>query len=130
MGLLSATGAGFSRGAPYKNRGYPLRLSEAQVISAVIAERQEQLTKFGKQDHHAIAWLAILMEEVGEISRAVVEHLHSEAGEVSPGEWRREAQRNYIAVAAVATWAAQAMTEDETWRPIDVASWERPQPQK
>ena len=39
----------------------------------VLAERQRQDTKWGQQDHNDLYWLGILMEEVGELSKAIIE---------------------------------------------------------
>lgn len=60
-------------------------------------ERQRQEEKWGEQNHHPAIWLAILMEEVGEMS-----------SEIIANEWKPELQRRkdmgheIVQVAAVA----------------------------
>lgn len=66
------------------------------VLSAVIAERQRQDTKWGVQDRSIIEWLAILAEEFGEVSDEVVE-VHF-GRKVDIADYRQE----MIQVAAVA----------------------------
>lgn len=43
------------------------------IIDLVIDELKRQENKWGIQDHHPEKWMAILMEEVGEASEAVLE---------------------------------------------------------
>jgi NTP pyrophosphatase (non-canonical NTP hydrolase) len=40
----------------------------------IAAERQRQDAKWGEQNHDDFKWLSILMEEVGEVSKAALEH--------------------------------------------------------
>ena len=47
------------------------------VLKAIEKERDRQDTKWGVQDHTDEWWLAILMEEVGELAEAI---LHAEFG--------------------------------------------------
>jgi NTP pyrophosphatase (non-canonical NTP hydrolase) len=42
-------------------------------IEAVIAERKKQDEKWGVQNHGPDGWLAILIEEVGEVAKAILE---------------------------------------------------------
>lgn len=44
-----------------------------EVMMAVKAERERQEAKWGEQNHAAEWWLAILMEEVGELAQAILE---------------------------------------------------------
>lgn len=46
---------------------------QARVIDAVLAERRRQDAKWGVQRHGPDGWLMILMEEVGEAAKAVLE---------------------------------------------------------
>lgn len=48
------------------------------VLSAVRAERERQDAKWGQQNHEALYWLGILMEEVGEAAKACIEGDFSE----------------------------------------------------
>lgn len=54
------------------------------------AERERQEAKWGEQNHDPFVWLAILMEEVGEVGKATVER-----------DWR-EYRAELVQVAAVA----------------------------
>lgn len=42
------------------------------VLSEIRRERERQNAKWGEQNHHPFAWLAILGEEIGEASQAAV----------------------------------------------------------
>ena len=42
-------------------------------MKSVIAERARQDAKWGEQNHHPLAWLGILTEEVGELAEAILE---------------------------------------------------------
>nr|WP_319266007.1 MazG-like family protein [uncultured Draconibacterium sp.] len=44
-----------------------------KVLNEVKAERHRQNEKWGVQDHHPIEWMSILMEEVGEASKEIVD---------------------------------------------------------
>lgn len=44
-----------------------------RIIQEIVEERYIQDKKWGEQDHHPLFWLTILMEEVGEASRAVLD---------------------------------------------------------
>lgn len=44
-----------------------------KILEEVRAEMKRSTDKFGVQDHHPIEWLAILMEEVGEASKEIVD---------------------------------------------------------
>lgn len=44
-----------------------------QIFELIAEERNRQDKKFGVQNHHPFAWLAILGEEVGEVNKAALE---------------------------------------------------------
>ena len=44
------------------------------IYAEIKQERQNQINKWGIQNHKPIEWLAILMEEVGEVSREALEN--------------------------------------------------------
>lgn len=48
-------------------------MSQAKVIFDVIAERNAQDAKWGAQHHGPDGWLAILVEEIGEVAKAILE---------------------------------------------------------
>jgi NTP pyrophosphatase (non-canonical NTP hydrolase) len=43
------------------------------VLLDVIAERKRQDWKWGEQNHDPETWLAVLIEEVGEVGKAILE---------------------------------------------------------
>ena len=59
-------------------------------LLAVSAERIRQDKKWGEQNHSDLYWLGILMEEVGEVAKALIENKPDEA------------QNELVQVAAVA----------------------------
>lgn len=64
------------------------------ALSFVMREIKWQDGKFGTQNHSSFVWLAILMEEVGELSQAA---LHDKFGGEASGNLKHE----LIQVAAV-----------------------------
>lgn len=42
--------------------------NQEKIIQDIISEREDQDNKWGKQTHPAAKWLAILVEEVGEVA--------------------------------------------------------------
>jgi len=46
---------------------------ERKVIELIVGERIRQDVKWGEQNHPDLYWLGILMEEVGEVAKAVIE---------------------------------------------------------
>ena len=49
-------------------------------LQAVMEERARQDRKWGEQNHGDLYWLGILMEEAGEVAKAIISHKN--AGEV------------------------------------------------
>lgn len=49
-------------------------MNTQSVTELVIAERQRQITKWGKQDHPLYVWILIIQEEIGEVAKAVLEN--------------------------------------------------------
>lgn len=48
---------------------------QAQILEDIVLERLRQDKKFGERnDYTPERWLVVLMEEVGEVSNAVLEH--------------------------------------------------------
>ena len=62
------------------------------VLDLVRTERMQQDSKWGEQNHPDLYWLGILMEEVGEASRAIIEGRG----------WEEKRDNELIQVAAVA----------------------------
>jgi NTP pyrophosphatase (non-canonical NTP hydrolase) len=90
---FSATVENHTRG-----RGAAVSLTLQQVHQ----ERNEQVRKWGVQDHSPEMWLAILTEEVGEVAKEIAE------SHVKPFNARRYRQE-LIQVAAVAAAAIESM---------------------
>ncbi len=118
---VAPEGISFGATSQYRMRDHELR-------DAVETEIASQREKFGAQDHHALAWLAIIAEEVGEANRAVIEVLQNQQkGDPRAAfEWRRNAVREMVQIIAVATEAVRAMDRDSAWREVDIVNWERP----
>jgi len=78
------------------------------VLNQIVNERLKQDAMWGKQRHDHGTWLAILMEEVGEVAQAMQEglihHKESDAGNL---------YTELIQVAAVAVAIAEQVAEDE-----------------
>lgn len=66
------------------------------ILENVYDERKRQHEKWGVQDHDEDRWIVILMEEVGEVARAIFED--------DPANYREE----LLQVAAVAVAAIEA----------------------
>ena len=59
-------------------------------IDDVLKERQRQDDKWGVQDHTPIEWLPILVEEVGEVSKAICESYFDDGGDYHGGNYYEE----------------------------------------
>jgi NTP pyrophosphatase (non-canonical NTP hydrolase) len=68
---------------------------ELNVLIDIANERRRQNEKWGEQNHPAEIWLAVLSEELGEVSQAL---LHNKFGGKAAGTLRTE----LVQVAAVA----------------------------
>jgi NTP pyrophosphatase (non-canonical NTP hydrolase) len=80
--------------------------STTGILAEVITERASQDDQWGEQNHLPSKWMLILMEEVGEASKEVLEAyaLGDGVGLIEPLEkWRAE----LIQVAAVAVAAVE-----------------------
>lgn len=73
---------------------------DLKALISVSMERLRQDQKFGQQDRSPADWLVILMEEVGEFSKAYLDHRFG-------GKDPREIRNELVQVAA----AAMAMIE-------------------
>lgn len=51
-----------------------LKIEKQTAISSVLQERIRQDETWGEQNHSPTEWLPILMEEVGEFSKAILEN--------------------------------------------------------
>ena len=48
-------------------------MDSKKIIKSIILERNRQDIKWGVQNHNIYKWLAILSEEVGEVSKSALE---------------------------------------------------------
>lgn len=80
----------------YVNTNY-VREEFVRTLSEVLKERLRQEEKWGQQDHHPERWLSILIEEVGEAARSILE-----------GQ-RASYRDELVQVAAVAVAAIEAL---------------------
>ena len=79
------------------------------VFSEIRDERKNQDVKWGEQNHNPADWLMILVEEVGEASRAALEakFVHNDGG--------RRYRRELIQVAAVAVAMVESLDRGTYW---------------
>lgn len=77
----------------------------AAIIGLVEAELDRQVEKWGVQLHPPLEWNAILGEEVGEVSKAILETWYQDRADTDGGV---EYMRELVQVAAVAISAIRA----------------------
>lgn len=90
-----------------------LRATE-RAIHLVFSERLRQEQQWGKQDHDPFTYLAILVEEVGELAKAAAENRWRQGSKAAITE-------EAVHVSAVAIAIVECMLRDD-WQ------WEPPQP--
>lgn len=73
-----------------------LHIDTYDISMEILQERERQFKKWGLQDHDEDRWMVILMEEVGEVARAIFDE--------NADNYREE----LIQVAAVAVAAVEA----------------------
>lgn len=74
-------------------------MSQEVVLQEILEERARQDCKWGEQNHPALYWLGILVEEVGEVAKAIIE--------------RRRYKEELIQTAAVCVGWLEAMARDK-----------------
>jgi NTP pyrophosphatase (non-canonical NTP hydrolase) len=82
-------------------------MNQDRALNEILKERKAQDAKWGEQNHDDKTWLAILVEEVGELAQAI---LHDEFGGRAAGTAREE----LVQVAAVAVQWLEVMGRRET----------------
>lgn len=80
------------------------------VLHCIRNERQRQNSKWGIQRHEMTKWLAILVEEVGEVAQAMQQGMASQK-ETDADDLFKE----LIQVAAVAAAMAEQIKEERGW---------------
>ena len=67
---------------------------DERTLGALQAERDRQDVKWGEQNHTPLKWLAILMEEVGELSTEMLEDY--------PAVYKMKNEATQVAAVAIA----------------------------
>jgi NTP pyrophosphatase (non-canonical NTP hydrolase) len=78
---------------------------EKPIYKSIEIERMAQNHKWGKQNHTPLHWLGILMEEVGEVAKDVIEYKDLNC--------LIEVQKELIQVAAVAVAFIDSLNRNE-----------------
>lgn len=100
-----------------------VQISLLGIIEEVRKERESQNEKWGEQNHTPIEWLGILSEEVGEVSREVVDHhfkypIKTPNGNYIPADEDTQAERmasyrkELVQVAAVAIQMVECLDRE------------------
>lgn len=76
--------------------------AEPSAMMSVFSERRDQDKKWGEQNHAPQWWLAILMEEVGELAQAVLETHFDANPDGSPHGGIKNIRKEAVQCAAVA----------------------------
>lgn len=87
------------------------------VVKRVIEERKKQEQKWGQQNHNPFMWNAILVEEVGEVSQAILEAYDWVNKKFSAGSKLDDLKEELIQVIAVGVAMYQSIERNEE------ASW-------
>ncbi len=73
------------------------------ILMKILQERERQDKKWGEQNHNDLGWLAILIEEVGEVARCNCEtSLTTDLSDDYKEHWERHTDLELVQVAAVA----------------------------
>lgn len=105
--------------------GYSLRTVTEMVLEEVLKERTRQNEKWGQQDHNLTEWVAILTEEVGEVSKEACDYhfgtglnggISDTVGDSITQDVRLDRYREEcIQVAAVAVQMVEALDRMRNW---------------
>ena len=57
----------------------PLLLNFPKIVNLILEERKKQIEKWGVQSYSREKWLCILMEEIGELSEAILKEQEKES---------------------------------------------------
>lgn len=88
-------------------------MSTASILIHIEGERHKQTTKWGRQDHSPLEWIAILVEEVGEAQKEALEHHWEGKHYGSDPERLKRLRSELIQVAAVAVAAIESLDRNE-----------------
>ena len=82
-------------------------MTRKEILGDVAAERERQIELYGERpDLDLREWIVILVEEVGELARAVQ---HLRVAQLDFADWRALAREEAVQVAAVAVAIAERM---------------------
>ena len=85
------------------------KMSREYIICDILEERKRQDEKWGEQNHSPMEWLPILMEEVGEASKAALDFYFGNTTSVCVDDFRNE----MVQVAAVAVAMIESFDRNE-----------------
>jgi NTP pyrophosphatase (non-canonical NTP hydrolase) len=77
---------------------------QEKIIELVVAERQRQIKKWGKQNQTMFMWLLILQEEMGEVAKAIIDD-----------EGQEQLLTEAVQVAAVAVQICEWASDLQGW---------------
>jgi len=89
-----------------------MKKNTTAVSKEIICEREAQETKWGEQNHDFPTWLAILMEEVGEASKAYLHATDKAEKFYMPAI---EIRKELVQVAAVAQAIIECGDRNDWW---------------
>jgi NTP pyrophosphatase (non-canonical NTP hydrolase) len=95
--------------------GSTLNKTRLDYLFEITEERDNQNKKWGIQNHTPIEWTAILMEEVGEVSKEALEY-HFKKFYPDTGQLQRY-EKELIQVAAVALAMLESLQRNEMYKP-------------
>lgn len=86
-------------------------MERLEAFALINEEREAQTAKWGEQNHKLIEWMAILYEEVGELSREALEYHFVEFYPTRPDRLKR-IREELVQVAAVCVQMLEKMKTD------------------
>jgi len=88
---------------------------QEEAVYLLLKERRDQDAKWGEQNHAPEWWLAILMEEVGELAQAILE-THFKNPDGSPHGGAVNIQKEAVQCAAVALALVEYLNRNDATR--------------
>lgn len=86
---------------------------DRNIFGIIEDERRRQDRKWGEQNHQPEKWICILMEEVGEAAKAVLEAFPHTIQIEDREYWLQRYRKELIEVAAVAVAAVESLHRNE-----------------
>lgn len=99
----------------FKDKIVDSRLRTAITSTEILKERARQNEKWGEQNHSPTQWLVILMAEVEEVARAILESQGPQNPNelLTPDDWFENLREELIQVGAVALAAVESLDRNE-----------------